>query len=382
MYNKADFSWVLAALIIAAALVYRRELWRALTPRNLATFAGSFAAGAGIFIAYNIRWPLISFRDGNPDRIAWWRPEVLWVNLQERAQMLFDLLNGTSMNHPIGIGPANVRPFSFGTPMGAVVIGAVLVALVIAVMPRQAAPRLQRPVRWMLLVMGLFFLCCAVTPAARGHHHVINIYPFPHILVGAVLAEGIGALAARLGPIHRRGLRLASRLVIALLVASNLLLLANTDRMLEATGGAGRWSGSVYALADDLRERPTGVPVHIMDWSIIWRVAVLLEGRVDGLDEPWVSLTNPDTAPRTAQRLLADPRAEYVVALPGTVAFLAAWQAMQEQALRRGYTVQVIETYHQRDGTPTMQRCRFVRAPARTDDTHRTASLARGAGAR
>lgn len=340
------------------------------------TFGGAFAAGAAIFIAYNLLAPLGSFRDGNPGRRAWWRPQVWGEALQDRARLLFDLLNGASLDAQIGGGASSLHPLPFGAPLGAVFVIALLVAIGAALVPRRRTraaqadhlAKLRRPLRWLLLAMGVFFVCCALTPAARGHHHVINLYPLPHILVGVVLAAAMGTLtcARRRPSIARAGPALLAGSILLLLVASDAALLGNTFRTLEATGGVGQGSDSIYALADDLRARPAGVPIHAMDWAIQWRVAVLLEGRIDGIDEPWRALTEPGTAARRGemmQALLDDPRAEYVVALPGTAAFPAAWQTLQAHAIEQGRQAQVIETYYQRDGTPTMQRVRFVPAP-------------------
>ncbi len=249
LYNKADFSWVLAALLLATVLVWGGELRPRLTPANLITFAGSFVAGAAIFIAYNVLRPLGSFRLGNPGQVPWWHPAVFRQASQQRLQLLWELLNGTSMNGPLGMAPGAVRPLPFGTPMGLVFVGALLVALLLAFGPRREPISLERPLRWLLLAMCLFFLFATLTPVGGGHHHIINIYPWPHILVGSVLTDGIKVLVQRLHTRYRAGPQVMAGLVVAVLVASNLALLGQTFRVLDRTGGAGRWSDSVYTLA-------------------------------------------------------------------------------------------------------------------------------------
>lgn len=359
LYNKSDFSWTLVALAGATVLTFYRELRRVATWASLAAFGGGFGAGAAVFLAYNLRAPLVSFRDGNPQHIAWWQPNVFWEAFQQRLGLFFDLLNGASMNYPLGLTAGMVRPFPFGTPMGIIFTGALTVAVAVAAGRWHGAPH-QRALRWLLLVMGFFMLLCTLTPVGRGHHHVINIYPLPHILVGVILAEGF-ALGQRLGrPAARYGVLALLSLLLALLVISNLIVLQNTSRVLRATGGTGQWSDAIYALADDLRTRDPNTSVQMLDWTLQWRVAVLLEGHSDGIDEPWTFLVNPTTAPTTAARLLATPHAEYVVNLPGTVAFPMAWQALQDYATQRGYHVQVTQTYYSRNGTPVAQRVRFM----------------------
>jgi len=369
LYNKTDFAWVLLALAVATIFVYPRELRRALTPGNVAASFGGFAVGAAPFIAYNLRDPLASFRRGNPVGVRWYDPDILRAALGQRSQLLIDLLSGRSMDGQIGIPAAAVQPFPFGTPFAGVFAVALLAALVVALLPqRRASPSsFVRGVRWLLIWMGVFFACCVATPGASGHHHVLNIYPFPHILVGIMLADGAAAIDRR-GGWHLPFASCGAGIILLILVASNLALLDDTSRTLQRTGGTGRWSDAIYDIADDVRQRPADVPVYVMDWSIQWRLSTLLEGRVAGIEEPWVGLITPATAPGTAARLLANPRAEYIVALPGTVAFPTAWQTMQGDATQRGYRLEILRTYRQRDGVPTLQRCRFVPTTATPGD--------------
>ena len=361
LYNKTDFAWVLLALAVATALVYPRALRRAATPGNVAAGFGGFVVGAAPFIIYNLRDPLASFRRGNPEGVRWYGPDILRTAFEQRIQLLIDLLNGRSMDGQLGIAAAAVRPFPFGTPFAGAFAVALLVALAVALLPQRRIfpPGLVRGVRWLLLWMGTFFACVVATPGASGHHHVLNIYPFPQILVGVILAGGAAAIDRR-GGWRLPFASLGAGMILLVLVASNLALLDNTSRALQRTGGTGRWSDAIYDVADDLRDRPADVPIYALDWAIQWRLSTLLEGRVSGIEAPWVALIDPAAAPGTAARLLANPRAEYIVALPGTVAFPTAWQTMQEYAIRRGYRLEILRTYRQRDGVPTLQRCRFV----------------------
>jgi len=361
LYNKSDFSYMLAALVIATGIVYCREIRLAFSWRNLTTFVGSFVAGASVFIWYNIRWPFISFRDGNPDHVKWWHPDAYWAALQERIHRFFELLNGMSMNFVIGLGPQNIRPFSFGTIMGAVFVGALVIALAIVTLAHGKSCRVRRPLTWIVLVIVFFLLFCAATPAAFAHHHVINIYPFPHILVGVAFSEGVIWLVRNAPPIYRRGLPIIAGLVLVSLIMTDVSLLRNTYTVLEMTGGAGRWSDSVYTLSEDLRQRPVTMPVHIMDWGIIGRVDVLLEGQIDGIDEPWPFLGDPAQVPTVAAHLLEDPRAEYVISPSDVAAFPLPWVALKAYAQQHGEDVQIIKTYNQRNGIPALQRCKFVR---------------------
>lgn len=122
LYKKSDFSWVLAALVLATVIAFYQELKQVFTPKNLAVFTLCWVLGASIFIWHDLVWPLASFADGNPQHVVWWHPDVLWASLQNRLRLVFQLLDGTSMNLPLGIQPS-------GTPVGRVFVGAALIAL-------------------------------------------------------------------------------------------------------------------------------------------------------------------------------------------------------------------------------------------------------------
>lgn len=359
LYNKSDFSWVLASLSLAAIMVYHRELREVANVRRIAILAGSFLAGASIFIWYNLRYPLIAFGDANPQHVSVWHPDVLWGNFQDRLTLLSQLLNGTSMNAELGFGPKDTGPFTFGTPMTFVFVASLLMALLVVAVGRRQHRELTRAITWLVLGIALFLLFATLTPAAFGHHHILNIYPFPQMLVAVILTEGVGCLVRFVQPLAARIARLGAIAVMLVLVGSDLVVQRNSARAMEASGGSGRWSDSIYRLAADLRSRPPGEQVHLMDWGLMGRVAVLLDGRIQGIDEPWTALIDRATSPLEERQLLQERRSEFVVDAPGTVAFPAAWELFQTYALHHGRQERLLKVYRQRDGTPTTLVYRF-----------------------
>ena len=62
MWDKALFIWILSGTVFAVVVLFPRQVWRALTWRNLAAAVLGFVLGASPLIVYNILNPLKTFR--------------------------------------------------------------------------------------------------------------------------------------------------------------------------------------------------------------------------------------------------------------------------------------------------------------------------------
>lgn len=115
-------------------------------------------------------------------------------------------------------------------------------------------------------VGGLFLL-----PGAQYAHHVMNVYPFPHLAVGASLAAAWSGRGPRLVQGLRRG-------VVAVAVAVAVLASAQTSaatwRLLAATGGHGWWSDALARFATEIDADTTPFVVSL-DWGFHENLAFL-----------------------------------------------------------------------------------------------------------
>lgn len=113
---------------------------------------------------------------------------------------------------------------------------------------------------------GLFLL-----PGAQYAHHVMNVYPFPHLAVGASLAAAWSGRGPRLWQGVRRGV---VAVVVAVAVLASVQTSATTWRLLAATGGHGWWSDALARFATEIDADTTPFVVSL-DWGFHENLAFL-----------------------------------------------------------------------------------------------------------
>lgn len=117
----------------------------------------------------------------------------------------------------------------------------------------------------------------SLLPGAQNAHHVMNVYPFPHLAIGASLAAawaGRGARTVRAGRVMRavrRGV-IATLVVVAML--ANIQTSAATWQLLVATGGRGWWSDALARFATEIDADETPFVVSL-DWGFHANLAFL-----------------------------------------------------------------------------------------------------------
>jgi hypothetical protein len=137
-----------------------------------------------------------------------------------------------------------------------------LFALACAVLGVQvaAARRAGRPWRapaFALATALLSGLLIFLTPRAVRIHHVLNLLPFPQLVVAAA---ALGLWRSRIAG------RWAAGIALAIALAGGIALDLKTLATIRETGGKGRWSGALSTLARELEAQPGSVAVSL-DWG-------------------------------------------------------------------------------------------------------------------
>src|SRR5207244_2094662 len=82
------FAWLVTGLASAALLIFRRDVWSAMTRRNLFVATAAFTLGASPLILYNARHRMITFR-GN----TVWSTE----SFASKARLLRSTIEGNAL---------------------------------------------------------------------------------------------------------------------------------------------------------------------------------------------------------------------------------------------------------------------------------------------
>jgi hypothetical protein len=281
VYSRADFGVIVACMGLALLAVRGRELLRELRSRKRLTalLGGAFLLGA---------WPMlvsvmqvletsasISSRGG----------------LGYKGQVLWSTLDGSHYYRVIREGGLFESLFAASAPTG--LLGLATIAAIPTLgwllftsrgrRTELAGGSTARPaLEFVLIALLLLAPVMWLIPGAVRAHHMLNLMPLPHLLVASVLVT-LGST---------RAMRIAAGLALVALLASNVRVTLATDQLITATGGRGRFSLALHALADRLDADPQATAVAL-DWGF-HEPLTFLTGRAVSLEPIW-------TIPRALQ---------------------------------------------------------------------------------
>lgn len=285
LWDKANFLWFIAALLLAGVFIGGRSLWRRLKFRTAILGGAAFAIGAGPLILLNVlnrggTFLKVLGRDSRTHRSLF----DLTDNIGTSLRVLFQTLSGFWLERQVFLDhfPVNlIFPYLF------------LFSLVAFICMCRQSEYIKavnhRPVYFVLILLSGTLLFTLLTPQTWGGHHILMIYPFPHIISGAVL----GACWS-----FRLFKSLAGKILLA---ASGALLIVTLYTNLKATFilhrafatnrlGWRAWSNTLTDLADYLSEHPETKTV-CLDWGFYRNLVVSTGGKVR-MEEIYQDLTD------------------------------------------------------------------------------------------
>jgi 4-amino-4-deoxy-L-arabinose transferase-like glycosyltransferase len=239
IFNKIDFVWFLAALGAAALAVHWRELWAIVRERPLAAAAPT-AAFAAILAFMAVQSILPARQIASPTEA-----DTLGERWDHRWELFHATFDGTAI-HGYMVG----TPLEADTPAPGLIAGAVLMALVVlllALVLRDRLPREEtRVVAFFLIQFAVIAAFIVGTRQVGGSHHVIQLWPVPHLLIVSLVV-----LLWRLRP---RALRLAATgAALALLAWLAVAQVIATREYVDAFRDGDRfthvWTPEIYDVA-------------------------------------------------------------------------------------------------------------------------------------
>ncbi len=352
LWDKALFLWVLGGLVVAAVVILPRELWRAFRWHRLALAAAGLCLGAAPLIYHNLLKPGDTLRSNASFTLRELGPKsvALYETLNGRGLLTYLVCERwmgmprppkTALEHvAVRVGGIAREPRASIFPW--VVLAAVLLL--------PLARRTRRAALFFLIAFAVAWFQMAVTERAGASvHHVVLLWPLPHLLVALVAAEM---------------LRPAAAVVIAVACGSNLLVLNQYYTQMVRFGSPSVWSDAIFTLTNRLRDlRPNHI--FMMDWGTIDNVRLLSRGRLPihvGMDA--VGKDPPDEADRALFRRMVDlPNAVFIT-------YVEPWEQVEGTNRRTailagqlGCTVNVVEVIKDRNGRPVFRILRIAPPP-------------------
>jgi hypothetical protein len=263
VYNKIDQLPAIAAAAAALALCFPRAAVGAVRGHAgaIAAFAAGLAAGAAPLAAAGLRGAAAVGSVAGDLGLGPDLAEKLftWRTFFDGSHFHRLMLAGGSFEALPGVTGAATGLF-----LPALAASVVLLAVHLA--RRRPWQARERALAFALAALGLGMAALLLLPRAVRIHHVLNVTPFPQLVVAAAAVElwraGAGPAA---GPVARAAPRALAAAGLAAVLAGHLFVDLRTIAEIRG-GGRGRWSDALAGYARELAEEP-GTPVVSLDWG-------------------------------------------------------------------------------------------------------------------
>lgn len=344
LWNKAVFVWALAGLTLAVVSVFGREVAKTVTRRHLALAVAGFLLGCLPFAIYNGHRRMETFRSTAHLQPSGAPAKFIHVRSALGGYGLYGYIVSeeyTDSPKPAVSFPGRVASFlrdHLGEHRGAGMEYAALLALL-------AVPLWWRSrAAWFCLIFSgvAWFLMASTKDAGASLHHTVLLWPFPQMFVAIAIS--------------RMPWRWLAGAVCLLLVALNLLTLAQYISQFERNGAEGPFTDAIYPLSAAVAEIP-GQTVYLLDWGIELPLAVLHDGRLrmrSGHD-PLMSDTPSDWDRDTAGRMFRDPGALFLRHVEKRENFTGVAKRFDERSAAAGCQKTNFKTIPDSNGRPVFE---------------------------
>jgi hypothetical protein len=290
-FNKADFAVFLIAVSLAVLICYWRQvfatIWTNSSSVALACFG--FALGACPMLFKIPRMVALTVSGQHPNA-----PGEFGV----KVKTLMSMYDGSHFYRLMNAGGVFERMHEGASGPLALAGVAVVIACAVVLALASRKPEKLRAAVFLILTGFLITLGILVLPDAVRIHHAFLAYPFPQLIVAAVVT-----LAWR----ARRSFRIAAAVAIVVVCGTGLRSIAATQKLIRETGGRGRWSDSFNRFCSENRNR-SDLTIVSLDWGFNEQVMFLTDG--PQLSEPFWNFN------QTLPPLPEDPNSVYLVHPP------------------------------------------------------------------
>jgi hypothetical protein len=357
VWDKMLAVWMLSGLTIGALATVPRQILAAWSWRRLAIAALAFLAGAVPVALSGIHDHFAALRENAGRNVDEVPSKIATLRRTIDGEGLFGFMFAEDGQTPAPRAAANLAERlsaetsqRFGHPRHSLQLYACLLALALTPLARG---RDLRAILFALIAMAVAWIQMATTPLAGGSiHHTILLWPLPAM----VMAVSFAAASRRLG---RAGIP-AVAVILAVLVASDVLVANEYFWKSVRNGGSHTWTDALFPLSADLMAmRPAAV--YCADWDIFESLRLLDRGALplfSGMDP----VPAPDMSPADRRWLLgmiAAPDTVWVTHVPDFEFFPAVRPKLDRFAAAAGFEHRLIEVIGDTHGRPTFELYRF-----------------------
>ncbi|HEX8986031.1 MAG TPA: hypothetical protein VF767_11375 [Bryobacteraceae bacterium] len=355
LWDKALFVWSLAGLAAGAAVAFPRATLSTLRLRNLAVAALALSLGAAPLLLYNHDTGMRTFRDNarlSTTRFNY-KVEVLRNTLEGSALFGYLVPEGAALAAAAPANPGEELSLALSEATGHRRSGWLALAsiLAFALLPWMWGSPARRPMLFAAVFMAVTWIQMALSQnGGTGAHHVVLLWPFPHLFVAVALAQ-----ASRF--FRRAGVPVLA-VVTALICGSNLLVLNEHLAQVIENGNTTLWTDAVSQLDEALEATPAR-HVYVMDWGMFDVLRALSRGVLPLEDGPDVFLR--DTEKKLPPEMLARKDAIFLGHTEGNEINTGTAARLEALGQSVGLRKQAVRVVNDRMGRPIFELYRFER---------------------
>ena len=264
LWDKALFAWMLSGMAPAVVVVFPKELWQSLRPRNIVLAAFAFCLGAAPLIVYNVEFPLNTFRSNVTYSTADGPAKIRNLVGALNGQALFGFLvradaAGQPRNPQTRLERVSARiSEQTGHFAGGFYGYALLAALLLT--PWVWSTPARKPILFATITMlGAWLQMFFTNGAGIAAHHVILLWPFPILVIAAALTQ-ITRIFGGFGKTILAG-------IVLFLMSTNALVWNEYFAAFVRNGGGIVWTDAINPLSDTLKGL-NAEAIYINDWGM------------------------------------------------------------------------------------------------------------------
>jgi hypothetical protein len=347
-WDKALFSWSLAALGVATLAVAPRFARELLKPRPAGIAAVAFLTGALPLVIYNVRqhWTTLRSNARWSSNLLGAKTALVWDTLQ--GSSLFGTVPRDDWDGPL-VQPKTTaeRALVTVTTMAGMprstCSGWLLVAAV-AVVP--VAREHRRAILFALIFSVVLWLQMAFTDqAGTGTHHTVLLWPAPPFIIAAALS----------GAVKRSGgwTVLASAAVVVTCLI-NLLVVGTHYTNVIRNGGVPAWTEAIWPAVDAFKNDPPA-ELALLDWGFFDTFRLLYQGQVK---LSGINVAGGPNDVKYARLKLTEPGVWFVSHTPGSEIDEGSLKRFLDFMTSEGFQPANLRIFKDLNGRPIIQAFR------------------------
>jgi len=276
-WDKALFVWIMAGITFGTLVIFTEQVKRCFTTRNVTVALGGLCLGALPLITFNAETRLSTLKSNSSFRFDEFPKKFRALRGTWNGSIMFGFIVSQPAEPGQPSEPANAlerASFTLHSIAGDHTSNGLEWAIVTA--PLLSAFLWRRPgtlriVLFCSIALAVAWVQMAIAKDAGGSaHHVVLLWPIPHLFLAVALAE-----ASQLVP-RRVGIGLLS-VALVYLVGENLLLTNQYLYQFARYGAPRNWTNAIYGLSDELAStRPS--QIVLADWGMQAPLVLLQHG--------------------------------------------------------------------------------------------------------